>query len=60
MVCVFHSILGYQADDTANKFKKYVVDGPKGDESNPVDGLTDQMAGLSRVRIAVFCPRFFV
>uniref|UniRef100_A0A182XC07 Protein transport protein Sec31A n=1 Tax=Anopheles quadriannulatus TaxID=34691 RepID=A0A182XC07_ANOQN len=43
------NLLGYQADDTANKFKKYVVDGPKGDESNPVDGLTDQMAGLSRM-----------
>uniref|UniRef100_A0A182SM03 Uncharacterized protein n=1 Tax=Anopheles maculatus TaxID=74869 RepID=A0A182SM03_9DIPT len=41
----------YQADDTANKFKKYVVDGPKNEDSNAVDGLSDQMAGLSRVSL---------
>uniref|UniRef100_A0A182PKW7 Protein transport protein Sec31A n=1 Tax=Anopheles epiroticus TaxID=199890 RepID=A0A182PKW7_9DIPT len=43
------NLLGYHAEDTATKFKNYVVDGPKNDESNPVEGLTDQMAGLSRI-----------
>lgn len=36
----------------ASKFKKYVVDSGNENEqpaSNPVDGLSDQMAGLSRV-----------
>uniref|UniRef100_A0A182Y5Z2 Protein transport protein Sec31A n=1 Tax=Anopheles stephensi TaxID=30069 RepID=A0A182Y5Z2_ANOST len=43
------NLLGYQADDTANKFKQYVLDGPKNEDSNAVDGLSDQMAGLSRI-----------
>ncbi|XP_053680316.1 protein transport protein Sec31A [Anopheles nili] len=42
------NLLGYQAEDTANKFKKYTLDEPKRDEVNPVEGLSDQMAGLSR------------
>uniref|UniRef100_A0A182MXT3 Protein transport protein Sec31A n=1 Tax=Anopheles dirus TaxID=7168 RepID=A0A182MXT3_9DIPT len=43
------NLLGYQADDTANKFKQYVLDAPKSEETNAVDGLSDQMAGLSRI-----------
>ncbi|XP_049291125.1 protein transport protein Sec31A isoform X2 [Anopheles funestus] len=43
------NLLGYQSEDMANKFKKYVVEGPKNDDTNAVDGLSDQMAGLSRI-----------
>uniref|UniRef100_A0AAG5DHX5 Protein transport protein Sec31A n=1 Tax=Anopheles atroparvus TaxID=41427 RepID=A0AAG5DHX5_ANOAO len=45
------NLLGYQAEDVADKFKKYVVESDVGPsaQSNPVDGLSDQMAGLSRI-----------
>ncbi|XP_052903590.1 protein transport protein Sec31A isoform X1 [Anopheles moucheti] len=43
------NLLGYQSDDMANKFKKYTVEGPKNEDANAVDGLSDQMAGLSRI-----------
>ncbi|XP_035792050.1 protein transport protein Sec31A-like isoform X2 [Anopheles albimanus] len=46
------NLLGYETGDMASKFKKYVVDSGNENEqpaSNPVDGLSDQMAGLSRI-----------
>uniref|UniRef100_A0A2M4B9P9 Protein transport protein Sec31A n=1 Tax=Anopheles marajoara TaxID=58244 RepID=A0A2M4B9P9_9DIPT len=46
------NLLGYETGDMASKFKKYVVDSGNDNEqsgSNPVDGLSDQMAGLSRI-----------
>ncbi|XP_058118921.1 protein transport protein Sec31A [Anopheles ziemanni] len=43
------NLLGYQAEDVADKFKKYVVESEPPGEQNPVDGLSDQMAGLSRI-----------
>uniref|UniRef100_A0A182MII7 Protein transport protein Sec31A n=1 Tax=Anopheles culicifacies TaxID=139723 RepID=A0A182MII7_9DIPT len=43
------NLLGYQSEDMASKFKKYVVEGPKNEDGNAVDGLSDQMAGLSRI-----------
>uniref|UniRef100_A0A182WEU1 Protein transport protein Sec31A n=1 Tax=Anopheles minimus TaxID=112268 RepID=A0A182WEU1_9DIPT len=42
------NLLGYQSEDMASKFKKYVVEDPKSEDANAVDGLSDQMAGLSR------------
>ncbi|XP_052862438.1 protein transport protein Sec31A [Anopheles cruzii] len=42
------NLLGYETNDITAKFKKYVVESVNGEEANPVDGLSDQMAGLSR------------
>uniref|UniRef100_A0A1Q3FE24 Protein transport protein Sec31A n=1 Tax=Culex tarsalis TaxID=7177 RepID=A0A1Q3FE24_CULTA len=45
------NLLGYHTEDIANKFKKYTESGkePEGvPAADPVEGLTDQMAGLSR------------
>lgn len=47
-------VLGYHSEDMVNKFKKYTDCGkettaPAAEQVNPVDGLADQMAGLSRV-----------
>lgn len=43
-------LLGYQVDDVANKFSKFIdsKDQPKSDANN-VDGLVDRMATLSQV-----------
>ncbi|XP_058054599.1 protein transport protein Sec31A [Anopheles bellator] len=43
------NLLGYETSDITAKFKKYVVESVKGEEANPVDGLSDQMAGLTRI-----------
>ncbi|XP_062716424.1 protein transport protein Sec31A isoform X2 [Aedes albopictus] len=47
------NLLGYHSEDMVNKFKKYTDCGkettaPAAEQVNPVDGLADQMAGLSR------------
>ncbi|XP_055534131.1 protein transport protein Sec31A isoform X2 [Wyeomyia smithii] len=46
------NLLGYHSEDISNKFKKYTGESAQGADdrakANPVDGLTDQMAGLSR------------
>ncbi|XP_065074343.1 protein transport protein Sec31A [Ochlerotatus camptorhynchus] len=47
------NLLGYHAEDIVNKFKKYTDSSketmtPPAEPVNPVDSLTDQMAGLSR------------
>lgn len=51
-------ILGYQPEDVANKFGKFME--PK--DANNVDGLADDMAKLNRVSLTSFtrhlCFRF--
>lgn len=47
------NLLGYHSEDMVNKFKKYTDCGKDTtatppEQANPVDGLADQMAGLSR------------
>ncbi|XP_058457782.1 protein transport protein Sec31A isoform X2 [Malaya genurostris] len=46
------NLLGYHEEDIASKFRKYTDKGKHSDitpaESNSIDGLVDQMAGLSR------------
>ncbi|XP_038108125.1 protein transport protein Sec31A isoform X2 [Culex quinquefasciatus] len=43
------NLLGYHTEDIANKFKKYTESGKEPEApADPVEGLTDQMAGLSR------------
>lgn len=45
------NLLGYHTEDIANKFKKYTESGKEAEvtaPADPVEGLTDQMAGLSR------------
>lgn len=44
------SLLGYDAEDVANKFSKYID--VKEPNENHVENLTNQFAGLNRVIIS--------
>jgi hypothetical protein len=44
-------VLGYQNDDVAAKFSKFIE--PAEPQCNNVDGLSDQMSKLNRVSITI-------
>lgn len=52
MFCVFNcqDILGYQPEDVASKFGKFME--PR--DTNNIDGLTDNMSKLNRVSDTIF------